>query len=126
MASYKGKKFTQRATVLLEVALDRFVKKRLIAAAPKRSGLLSKKVKRKRGRRPAGHFAYVSIKSRAPHAGLVSKGHRQVTAGGEVIGFTAGNPYVSDVARANDADVVSFIDKNITKDGAEDTVNPFG
>lgn len=100
---FSGEPFRRQARVWVETGIDLKLKNQLKNAAPKDSGLLARKVRRKSMRRPAGHFFNVGIKSRAPHAGLVSKGHSY---GGVTV---KGDPYVQNVINAHESKIFDWV-----------------
>jgi hypothetical protein len=125
-----------RAMKGLEKYADRPFKKRMEAAylagarlavapmrsaAPKATGLLARKVSTRKGRPTGGSFIRVGTKSRAPHAGLVAKGHR-TPSGGRV----EGNPFVSQTIASHQDRIIGFIREATFDEGGVSAFGSFG
>ena len=117
LEKYEGRKFTQRMEAAY-LAGARLTVSPMRRRAPKRTGLLGRKVSTRKARPPSGYFVRVGTKSRAPHAGLVAKGHRIVTPGGRDTGRRArANPFVQETISSYEGRVIDFITKATTNDG---------
>jgi hypothetical protein len=84
----------------------------------KNPGLLASKVSMRKRKPSAGYLVRVGTKSRAPHAGLVARGHNIVTPGGRPTGRrSAARPFNEMVISAYESKVVDFIAKAVAKEG---------
>ena len=125
LEKYEGRKFTQRMEAAYRTGTQLTVSP-MRRRAPKKTGLLAGKISVRKRRPPTGYFIQIGSKSRAPHAGLVSKGHRIVTPGGRDTGRRArANPFVEETISGYEGRVISFITNATTKDGTR-TFGTFG
>ena len=113
LAKYEGSPFKKR----MEVA---FLAGARLAVSPMKRrapGSLSK-VSTRKGRAPSGYFIKVGTKSRRPHSGLVTKGHRIVTHSGAFTGrYSQPNPYVEDTIASYEGRIIRFISEATTDEG---------
>ena len=117
LEKYEGRKFTKRMEAAYRTGTQLTVSP-MRRRAPKRTGLLARKVSVRKRRPPSGYFIQIGAKSRAPHAGLVAKGHRIVTPGGRDTGTRSrGNPFVEETISSYEGRVIDFITKATTSDG---------
>lgn len=113
LAKYEGRPFKTRMEAAYKAGLGLAVSP-MRAVAPKRTGTLARKVSVRKGRPDAGYVVRYGTKSRAPHAHLLSKGHRIVTPGGRDTGrSTAPNPFVEQVIGAHEGRIIDFISKRV-------------
>ncbi len=118
LEKYQGRPFKQRMEAAYKAGLGQAVAP-MRRAAPKRTGKLAGAVSVRKRRPDPGYIVRYGTKSRAPHAGLVSKGHRIVTRGGTDTGSrAAANPFVEQVIGAYEGRITRFI--------SEATVKEFG
>ena len=113
LSKYEGAAFKKR----MEVA---FLAGARLAVSPMKRrapGSLTK-VSTRKGRPPSGYFIKVGTKSRRPHAGLVTKGHRIVTPGGRYTGrYSTPNPYVEQTIASYEGRIIRFISEATTDEG---------
>lgn len=125
LAKYEGRPFKTRMEAAF-LAGTRLAVSPMKRSAPRRSGLLSRKVSTRKRKPPMGYFVQTGTKSRAPHAGLVAKGHRIVTPGGRDTGRrTAGHPFVEQTISGYEGRIIGFIAKATTDDGIK-AIGSFG
>jgi hypothetical protein len=117
LKKYEGRPFKKRMEAVY-LAGARLAVAPMRRRAPKRSGLLGRKVSTRKRRPPVGYFVQAGTKSRAPHAGLVSKGHRIVTPGGRDTGRrSTPHPFVVDTIARYEPRIIKFIKDQTTNDG---------
>lgn len=117
LAKYEGEVFKKRMEAAFRsgVGLANAPMRRV---APRVSGLLASKISTRKGKAGLGYFVRYGTKSRAPHAGLVSKGHRIVTRGGRDTGMRAAPvPFVEEVISAHEGRIKRFISDAVKDEG---------
>lgn len=130
LEKYQGRTFTKRMEAVFKAGGSLLVRPmrgefRPKTVAPRRlrkgvyraPGMLAKKITVRKARAPVGYFIKVGTKSRAPHAHLVSQGHRVVSHGKDTGKRAPGNPFVERTIARNEQHVIDFIGKNVAAEG---------
>lgn len=117
LEKYEGRPFKARMEAAYRAGLG-LAGAPMRRVAPVKSGLLARKISTKKGRPDPGYIVRYGTKSRAPHAGLVSKGHRIVTPGGRDTGMRSrANPFVEQTIAAHEGRITRFITEATLSEG---------
>ena len=118
LAKYEGKPLKTRMEAAFRAGLGQAVSP-MRRVAPKKSGKLSRSISVRKGRPQSGYILRYGTKPRAPHAHLVSQGHRIVTHKPlkREVGRSQPNPFVEQVISAYEGRIKSFIADAVRSEG---------
>jgi hypothetical protein len=124
LKKYEGQPFAQKMTKAHEAGgrmlvspLRRAINS-TITGHGKNPGMLASRVSMRKRKPSMGYIVRVGTKSRAPHAGLVARGHRIVTRGGRPTGGrSAARPFNSMVIGSYEGKVIDFIARSVAREG---------